>query len=103
MDQPVWVAPLALPCKVRIPPELRNEMSMKQSKSLISTPTYSTGTLKKGSVSGLSPKKVGVCTGDECGSFLIAHVELKGQVIKGANTGVMMPVLVSRRDTNEKA
>jgi len=34
---------------------------------------------------------------------MIAHVELKGQVIKGANTGVMTPVLASQRDTDEKA
>jgi hypothetical protein len=96
-------APRAVQTLVRIPPYLRNEISMKQSKSLISTPTYSTETLKKVSVCGLSPKKVGVCIRDECGYFMIAHLELKGQVIKGANTGVMMPVLASQRDTDEKA
>lgn len=41
--------------------------------------------------------------GSHLSLFLIAHVELRGQVIKGANTGVMMPVLVSRRDIEEKA
>src|SRR6266700_1985935 len=78
-------------------------MSMKQSKSLISTPTYSTVPLKKVSVSRLIQKKVGVCIRDECGYFAIAHLKLKGQMIKGANTGVMMPVLASQCDTDEKA